>query len=136
MRLPTSGPPRAGFYSSYRRFTAELGREGGFGTATCRATMLEGHGPLGCPLNSVMGYGTGLVEVPFGPETVHEGVRLTTFMAPLHEGHLGLLFYAEGWSPAQAPPAPTAGPARSPTTAIPTCSPAKSSRPANDSAPT
>lgn len=49
-----------------------------------------------------MGHGTGLVEVPFGAGLIREGVRLTTFMAPLHEGHLGLLFYVEAERPVAA----------------------------------
>ncbi len=49
-----------------------------------------------------MGYGSGLVEVPFGPTIVYEQVRLTTFMAPLREGNLGLLFFADGETPVSA----------------------------------
>jgi hypothetical protein len=74
----------------------------GLGLTTCRAAILEVDGPPGCPSTSVMGYGSGLVEVPFGPGTVYEGVRLTTFMAPLRQGHLGLLFYAEADTPVSA----------------------------------
>ncbi len=85
------------------RYPSNLGiGTSGLGLSTCRAAILEVDGPPGCPSTSVMGYGTGLVEVPFGPGVVHEGVRLTTFMAPLHAGHLGLLFYAEGDSPVSA----------------------------------
>jgi hypothetical protein len=49
-----------------------------------------------------MGHGSGLVEVPFGPSTVYEQVRLTTFMAPLSAAHLGLLFFADGEQPVNA----------------------------------
>ncbi len=85
------------------RYPRNLGiGNSGLGLSTCRAAILEWDGPPGCPSTSVMGYGSGLVEVPFGPQTVYEGVRLTTFMAPLHAGHLGLLFYAEGEDPVSA----------------------------------
>ena len=49
-----------------------------------------------------MGYGSGLVQVPFGDGLIQEGVRLTTFMAPLRAGHLGLLFYADAPGPISA----------------------------------
>lgn len=85
------------------RYPAHLGiATSGLGLSTCHAAVLEVHGPPGCPSNSVMGYGSGLVEVPFGPSTVYERVRLTTFMAPLREGHLGLLFFADGEVPVSA----------------------------------
>jgi hypothetical protein len=85
------------------RYPANLGiATSGLGIATCRPAMLEVNGPPGCPSTSVMGHGSGLVEVPFGFETVSEAVRLTTFMAPLHSGHLGLLFYAEAAGPISA----------------------------------
>lgn len=72
------------------------------GLSTCRAGMLIGYGPKGCPSTSVMGYGTGRVEVPFEEGNVSEPVRLTTFMAPLHEGHLALLFYVDAERPIAA----------------------------------
>ncbi len=85
------------------RYPRHLGiATSGLGLSTCRASQLIGHGPPGCPSTSVMGHGTGLVEVPFGAGLIREGVRLTTFMAPLHEGHLGLLFYVEAERPVAA----------------------------------
>ncbi len=85
------------------RYPANLGiATSGLGLKTCRAARLEAQGPSGCPTNSVMGYGSGLVEVPFGPQTVEEPVRLTVFMAPLQESNLALLFYAIGESPVSA----------------------------------
>lgn len=85
------------------QYPANLGiATSGLGLSTCRATQLIGHGPPGCPSTSVIGYGSGLVEVPFGFGNVSEGVRLTTFMAPLHDGHLELLFYAEAERPISA----------------------------------
>jgi hypothetical protein len=82
------------------RYPAHLGiATSGLGLSTCRAATLEAYGPPGCPSNSVMGYGSGLVEVPFGPPL---RVRLTTFMAPLREGRLGLLFFADAEAPVSA----------------------------------
>jgi hypothetical protein len=84
-------------------YPANLGiATSGLGLSTCRAAILEELGPPGCPSNSVMGYGSGLVEVPFGPEILQETTRTTTFMAPLQEGRLGLLFFVDGESPVSA----------------------------------
>ena len=84
-------------------YPANLGiATSGLGLSTCSATTLELRGPSGCPSNSVIGYGSALVEVPFGPETLQETTRTTTFMAPLQNGQLGLLFYADGESPVSA----------------------------------
>jgi hypothetical protein len=85
------------------RLPAHLGvATSGLGLTTCRATLLEAYGPPGCPSTSVLGYGSGLVEVPFAPDILYEEARLTTFMAPLTEGHLGLLFFANGAVPVMA----------------------------------
>jgi hypothetical protein len=84
-------------------YPANLGiATSGLGLSTCRASVLEALGPPGCPSDSVMGYGSGTVQVPFGPEVLREQARTTTFMAPLEDGHLSLLFYADGESPVSA----------------------------------
>ena len=74
----------------------------GLGISTCDAAVLEAQGPPGCPPNSLMGYGLGTVEVPFGPQLLQETARTATFMAPVHNGRLGLLFYANGETPVAA----------------------------------
>lgn len=85
------------------RYPAHLGiATSGLGLSTCRAATLQVQGPRGCPANSLMGYGSGLVMVPFGPEMVYEPVRMTTFMAPLQDGNLSLLFDAIGEAPVSA----------------------------------
>lgn len=71
----------------------------GLGFSVCHAGELEANGPLGCPADSVMGFGSGTVEMTFGPVLLRETARLVTFMAPLRHGHLSLLFYAVGESP-------------------------------------
>lgn len=84
-------------------YPANLGiATSGLGLSNCQSAVLEADGPPGCPANSVMGFGSGLVEVPFGPELLHETARVTTFMAPLSQGHISLLFFAAGESPVSA----------------------------------
>jgi len=81
-------------------YPANLGiTTSGLGLATCSAPVLEALGPEGCPADSRMGYGSALVEVPFGPEIIEETAHSETFMAPVQNGNLGLLFYAEGPAP-------------------------------------
>ncbi|HYB22885.1 MAG TPA: hypothetical protein VED41_03745, partial [Solirubrobacteraceae bacterium] len=72
----------------------------GLGLETCDAVQLETLGQ--CPANSLMGYGRALVAIPFGPEVVREQGQITTWMAPLQDGHLALLFYAVGQTPVLA----------------------------------
>jgi hypothetical protein len=84
-------------------YPANLGlATSGLGLATCTATILEELGPEGCPSESQMGYGAGLVEVPFGPEILQETATTKVFMAQLNHGHLGLVFYADGATPVAA----------------------------------
>jgi hypothetical protein len=72
----------------------------GLGLETCSAVQLEARGR--CPANSLMGYGSALVEFPVGPEIIREPGAITTWMAPVEHGHLTLLFYAEGQNPVAA----------------------------------
>lgn len=72
----------------------------GLGLSTCSRTELEAQSA--CPPNSLMGYGTALAEVPFGPDTIRETAQITTWMAPIEQGHLGLLFLAQGQTPVRA----------------------------------
>jgi hypothetical protein len=84
-------------------YPANLGiATSGLGLETCSAVVLETDGTGGCPSQSQMGYGQALVEVPFGPTVLYESTRTTIFMAQIHQGHLGLLFYAVGLSPVSA----------------------------------
>jgi hypothetical protein len=84
-------------------YPANLGlATSGLGLETCTAAILQSTGPEGCPSQSLMGYGTGLVEVPFGPILLHETTQTTIFMAPLRHGRLGLIFYAIGIAPVAA----------------------------------
>lgn len=76
--------------------------ESTLGFATCTAITLETQGLEGCSPNAFMGFGSALVEVPFGPEIVDEPVRLVIIMGPPANGHTTMLFYAEGVSPVAA----------------------------------
>ncbi len=85
------------------RYPSDLGiGASGLGLETCQLAALDAFGPQACPADSQMGYGSALVEVPFGPELVQETARTRTFSAPVSKGHLALLFYAEGETPISA----------------------------------
>jgi hypothetical protein len=71
----------------------------GLGLATCTLQMLEAFGPSKCPVNSVMGYGAAMTGVVLGSTTVSENAPITIFRTPNQEGHLAVLFSAEGTSP-------------------------------------
>jgi hypothetical protein len=82
------------------RFPAELG----FGTSElgledCLPARLEAHGSSACPEDSLMGRGSALVQVPFGPRIVSETAPVTIFSQPVRSGQLGLLFLASGTLP-------------------------------------
>jgi hypothetical protein len=84
-------------------YPANLGiANSGLGLSDCRVVELEADGPSGCPVDSVMGFGSGVVEVPFGPDVLREAAQVVTFMAPLHDEHFALLFYTVGESPVAA----------------------------------
>jgi hypothetical protein len=76
-----------------RVVTSELGVE------SCLPGTLEARGPEGCPPDSKMGYGSAVVEVPFGSELIQETARITTFMAPVQDEQISILFYAGGETP-------------------------------------
>lgn len=69
----------------------------GLGLETCAPIQLEVL--RRCPPNSLMGYGRTLLELPFGPKVVSEEARVTTWMAPVADGQLALLFYAKAETP-------------------------------------
>jgi len=82
------------------RYPANIGLiTSGLGLETCEAVALETRGAAGCPANALMGYGRALVEMPVAGTILEEYANITTWMAPIHNGHLQLLFYAEGYSP-------------------------------------
>ena len=81
-------------------YPAELGiATNNLGLESCTASQLQEAGLAGCPANSLMGRGSALVDVPFTLGPVLERVQITLLSAPVQEGHLGLLFFADGESP-------------------------------------
>jgi hypothetical protein len=72
------------------------------GLASCPLEALEASGPEGCPVNSRMGYGTALAEIPIGPSILREAASVTIFRTASENGHLALLFLAEGGNPVDA----------------------------------
>jgi hypothetical protein len=73
--------------------------ESGLGIATCTVPALENLGPEGCSPNSLMGYGNATVDMSFGPEIVPETASITTWMAAIEHGRLGLLFNVDAKTP-------------------------------------
>lgn len=85
------------------RYPSNLGIAlSGLGVATCSAEALEASGPDGCPANSRMGSGVALAEIQVGPEVISETAQIAIVRAPTQEGHLALLFYADGKEPVSA----------------------------------
>ncbi len=71
----------------------------GLGLEDCGTSTLEASGPAGCPANSVMGFGQAYVGIVLGTTTITETTPITILRAPDQEGHLAVLFYAEGSTP-------------------------------------
>jgi hypothetical protein len=72
------------------------------GLAVCSVEALELFGPQGCPVNSLMGYGTALAEIPIGPQIFRETAQAEVFRTENNEQHLSLLVYVVGASPVSA----------------------------------
>jgi hypothetical protein len=72
------------------------------GLDVCDPAVLEGRGLSGCSPNALMGFGSALVEVPFGPVIAHENVSIAMLMGPPANGHTTMLFYVNGLSPVYA----------------------------------
>ncbi len=72
------------------------------GLALCKPAALLAEGLRGCPANSRLGYGSALVEVPFGTGDGHEIPELQALAAPSSTGNLTVLFYANGLQPVDA----------------------------------
>jgi hypothetical protein len=72
------------------------------GLALCSAARLQAQGLAGCPANSRLGYGSALVEVPFGTGSGHEIPEVQAVAGPSQSGNLVVLFYANGLYPVSA----------------------------------
>lgn len=69
------------------------------GIRRCAEAVLQSSGPTGCPRDSVMGYGVVRTGIVLGGTPVQENSPITILRAPEREGHLALLFFAEGTQP-------------------------------------
>jgi hypothetical protein len=74
----------------------------GLGLENCVLSRLEELGPRGCPADSVMGRGTATAEIPIGGETVVESAQIEVFSAPVRDGRLTLMVYANALTPVYA----------------------------------
>jgi hypothetical protein len=72
------------------------------GLAVCQPSALQARGLAGCPPNSRLGYGSALVEVPFGTGEGHEIPEIQAVSGPSAKGNLVVLFYANGLYPVYA----------------------------------
>jgi hypothetical protein len=72
------------------------------GLAICQPAVLISEGVSGCPPNSRLGYGSALVEVPFGTGAGHEIPEVQALSGPSPKGNLVVLFYANGLFPVDA----------------------------------
>jgi hypothetical protein len=69
------------------------------GINRCAESVLEASGPGGCPPDSAMGYGVVRTGIVLGGTPVEESSPITILRAPERDGHLALLFFAEGKEP-------------------------------------
>jgi hypothetical protein len=69
------------------------------GLAICQPAALLARGLAGCSPNSRLGYGSALVEVPFGTGAGHEIPEIQALSGPSPTGNMVVLFYANGLYP-------------------------------------
>ncbi len=72
------------------------------GLAICQPAALLARGLAGCPPNSRLGFGSAVVEVPFGTGAGHEIPEIQAVAGPSPNGNLVVLFYANGLNPVSA----------------------------------
>ena len=82
------------------RYPSNLGIAlSGLGLATCSAQALEAAGPSGCPPDAVMGRGEAFTGIVLGTTPITETAPITVLRTPDQNGHLAVLFSAEGTTP-------------------------------------
>ncbi len=74
----------------------------GLGLETCQPATLEQRGARSCPPDALMGHGSAVVQVNFGPEIVTETVSLSIYAAPSNDGYIHLAILADGKEPVLA----------------------------------
>jgi hypothetical protein len=72
------------------------------GLAICQPAAVLTKGLAGCSPNARLGYGSALVEVPFGVGAGHEIPEIQAVAGPSPNGNLVVLFYANGMFPVSA----------------------------------
>ncbi len=72
------------------------------GLAICQPAAVLTKGLAGCSPNARLGYGSALVEVPFGVGAGHEIPEIQAVAGPSPNGNLVVLFYANGLFPVSA----------------------------------
>lgn len=83
------------------RYPSNLGIAlSGLGLATCSPATLESiQGAAACPPNSIMGRGTAFTGIVLAGAPITETAPILVLRAPNNQGHIALLFYAEGTTP-------------------------------------
>jgi len=74
----------------------------GLGLENCVPSRLEARGPKGCPSNARMGRGIATAQIPIAGETIFESAQIELFSAPVVDGRLAMLVYANALSPIYA----------------------------------
>lgn len=74
----------------------------GLGVAACATAQLDAHGASACPPDSIMGSGSGSVEIPESGEIIGESTTIALVAGPSQSGYLQLLIAATGISPVAA----------------------------------
>lgn len=74
----------------------------GLGLENCMLSRLEALGPEGCPSNARMGRGIATAQIPIGGATEVESAQIEVFSAPVQDGRLALLVYADARHPVAA----------------------------------
>jgi hypothetical protein len=82
------------------RYPEQLGvAVSGLGLLACQRATLELQGPAGCPIDSRVGQGSAIAEVPLGSPPIREAAKITILRAPEHEGHIALFFFVSAGEP-------------------------------------
>jgi hypothetical protein len=102
-RITSSAGPSVPLTSLAVLLPGELGfATSGLGLENCVPVRLEELGPPGCPTNSRMGLGIATAQIPLGGRVISESAQVEIFSAPVIDGRLALLVYAEAMWPVSA----------------------------------
>lgn len=100
---PRRGEPISPVTSIDIRYPHGLGlASSDLGVESCTPARLQQGGPSACPIDSLMGRGSAVVQVALNNETLSEQGRVTVVSAPVQNGHLALLYFVSGDLPVLA----------------------------------